>query len=283
MVCEPRSILECLLIHKVLAERVAHYEGTVNLRAISDVLDLAKPISLLEFFARWCSFAGSQLLFALEIEAMLPLNLRGLLGRVRRMLRRFICMNTVCLFSGRHLAETHAIKSDAQIDFRIPSPTEVASYLDELQLHFGLSAGQISERFEHGNKIIVALHAGQVVAMLWMAFDQQVISEVGSILVLGDDDFVTFHAVTLPAWRNIGLSTALNCAAYEHAVTLNRRVQWAWRSTGNRQALRVAAKLGQTPVCIITAVWFCGLGVWRRVRNLDPNTAAPSVLRTYTA
>ncbi|MEY4753888.1 MAG: hypothetical protein RJA44_1563 [Pseudomonadota bacterium] len=99
------------------------------------------------------------------------------------------------------------------------------------------------------------------------------------MLQLRRNEFVTFHAVTLPEWRNLGLSTLLNERAYLYAVERQRPIQLAWRSTRNHSALSVARKLGQTPVSEVTAFWLCSHRIWARHQH---GADAPILLMNST-
>jgi GNAT superfamily N-acetyltransferase len=79
---------------------------------------------------------------------------------------------------------------------------------------------------------------------------------------ISEQEFVTFHAYTVPAYRGRGLLTALNRLACAHAASHGATRQIAWRKSGNGPALRVAEKLGQRCVATATAVWLFGHRVY---------------------
>jgi hypothetical protein len=202
-------------------------------------------------------------------NTMHPFVQQYLLRQISYHFKRLINVQTMRIFSNREATRSQPITCAKPITIFVATRQEILVYANEMQLLFNVRTITLLDRLERGNKVILALQGTLPIAMLWMAFNDQYISEVGSLLELRSDEFVTFNAVTLPPWRNMGLSTALNRAAYAHAVELNRPVQLAWRSTRNHQALRVASKLGQTPVGDMTAVWLCGYRIWHRRRNYD--------------
>lgn len=171
-------------------------------------------------------------------------------------------VETIRFFTRRNITSHQKLKTSEAIEFLIPSEHEIAYFSFELNHKFNISRSCISDRFNRGNRVVLAVKGSKVVAMLWIAFESQMVSEVNALLRLRTNEFVTFHAVTLPEWRNLGLSTLLNEEAYLYASMRQRPVQLSWRSTHNHTALSVARKLGQTPVSEATALWLCNKRVW---------------------
>ena len=177
----------------------------------------------------------------------------------RSLLRQLFRVQRVVFFSAEVEAVPAPIASFGNsIEFVIAGPGGMAKYREQLVSKFGRSDKLLSQRLAAGNQPLLAISDGAVVAMVWIAFESQYVSEVGMNLRLKDDEFVTFDAATLPEWRGRGISTALNRLADSTCSQRAKTQHLAWRESGNAPAMRVAARLGQRKVAVATAIWILG-------------------------
>lgn len=208
--------------------------------------------------------------------------LASMLGKIKRRAAGIVRIEHIRFFS-RQMADSSLRRSAAlaSVSITLPGRTEILQYQDELATRFRLPPALLQERLAEGKQVILARQDHRIIAMLWLAFDSQSVSEAGMLLSLNSNEFVTFNAVTLPEWRSRGLSTALNQVAYEYCATLGRTIQLTWRSTTNKSALRVAEKLRQEPVGLMSCLWLFGRRIWcryhqesdMRIRVSDPARA----------
>ena len=189
----------------------------------------------------------------------------SILGKARRRFSNVLRLEHIRFFS-KHAADNCASRHDslASVSFTLPDKAEILDHQDELATRFKLPAALLLKRLAAGNKVIMAKQDQRIIAMLWLAFDEQIVAEAGMTLTLRPNEFATFNALTLPEWRSRGLSTALNQVAYEYCSELGRTVQLTWRSTTNKSALRVAEKLHQESVGLMSCVWLFGHRIWCR-------------------
>ena len=137
----------------------------------------------------------------------------------------------------------------------------IAAYRATLEQAFGRPARLLDERLARGHAVALALHAGQPISMLWLAFGEQRVDELGATLHLREGDVVSYDARTAPEWRGQGISPALSLVAEQHAITRSARRHITWRNAHNTQALRVAAKLQQRRVAVVARIWIVGWSV----------------------
>jgi GNAT superfamily N-acetyltransferase len=189
----------------------------------------------------------------------------SILGKVRRRVANVVRLEHIRFFS-KHATDNSASMPDslASVSFTLPDKAEILQHQDELTTRFKLPAALLLKRLASGNRVIMAKQDQRIIAMLWLAFDEQLVAEAGMKLTLRQNEFATFNALTLPEWRSRGLSTMLNQVAYEYCAKMGRTVQLTWRSTTNTSALRVAEKLHQESVGLMSCVWFFGHRIWCR-------------------
>jgi GNAT superfamily N-acetyltransferase len=127
-----------------------------------------------------------------------------------------------------------------------------------LEKDFGVTRDDAAKRVAKSHVAMIAVHDDEMVAMLWLAFNEQRVSEVGRTLQLGTGEFLTYNEATLPAWRGRGISPYLNrCAeAYARRRAAARRI--TWRRLGNSAAVRVATKLHDRLFAVVTTVRLFG-------------------------
>lgn len=139
---------------------------------------------------------------------------------------------------------------------------EMLAFAPQLMGELELSEQEFDRRAARGDTLLLATRGQRAVSMLWMTFNPQAVGEMGSLLRPRPGEFITFHAMTVPDHRGLGLSTALNRLAQSYAGSHGAVRQLAWRESRNRPALRVAEKLGQKCVASAVAVWVFGHRVY---------------------
>lgn len=137
----------------------------------------------------------------------------------------------------------------------------------------GMRAEQLRARQARGNVVVLAMEGDRAVAMLWLTFARQTVSEVGSVLQVRDGECITFDEKTLPSHRGRGISPALNRLACQVARDRGASRQLLWRKAGNAPALRVAEKVGQRRIASSLAIMLFGVRVYFSMSEL----AAPSL------
>lgn len=141
------------------------------------------------------------------------------------------------------------------IDFVVPTPDELhAKFRDPLAEGFRLGPAKIRRRLSRSHVAVLALRGTAPVAMVWLSFTDQEVSEIGRTLVLRPHEVLTYDEFTLPAWRGKGISPALNQFADEYAARRNATRRITWRSVGNAPAIRVAEKLGHKLLTVATTL-----------------------------
>ena len=123
---------------------------------------------------------------------------------------------------------------------------------------FGVTPEDAARRVAKSHVAMIAVHDDQLIAMLWLAFNEQQVSEVGRTMQLRAGEFLTYNEATLPAWRGRGISPYLNrCAeTYARRRAAERRI--TWRRLGNAAAVRVATKLHDRLFAVVTTVRILG-------------------------
>jgi GNAT superfamily N-acetyltransferase len=204
---------------------------------------------------------------------LLPMNV------LRRFRAGALQTHHILFFERNGIAVFHDIAMPGQTHFFTPTATEIPDHADELQSRFGVSHSTTMLRYAHGCTVRLAHYNGQIVSMLWTAYHEQPVSEIGVVLTLGSDEYATFNARTLPAWRGHGLSTRLNDEVSQAAQALGRTRHLSWRRSDNKSALRVAQKLQQEPIGVASATYRSGA---RTTLDLQWHTPRPPLLRDTT-
>jgi len=127
-----------------------------------------------------------------------------------------------------------------------------------LHKDFGVTREDAAQRVARSHVAMIAVHDDKLIAMLWLAFNEQQVSEVGRTMQLRAGEFLTYNEATLPAWRGRGISPYLNrCAeTYARHRAAERRI--TWRRLGNPSAVRVATKLHDRLIAVVTTVRLFG-------------------------
>lgn len=165
--------------------------------------------------------------------------------------------------------ETH-VHADASAEPALPAglrwvvveQPEAQPHREALIADLGMRAEQLQARQARGNVALLAFDADRAVAMLWISFAQQAVSEVGSVLTAKAGEFITFDEKTVPAYRGRGISPALNRLACLYAQERGATRQLLWRKASNAPALRVAEKVGQRCIATSVAVMLFGMRVY---------------------
>lgn len=152
------------------------------------------------------------------------------------------------------------------MEFRTPGLTFVVPNADELPAKYGgtlnanfrLSPQRLMDRLSRSHVAVLAVGATGPVAMVWLAFDRQEVSEIGRVLVLAPHEVLTYDELTLPAWRGKGIGPALNRFADTYAAQRGATRRITWRRVGNAPAMRVAEKLGHSVIAVATAMRLFG-------------------------
>jgi len=129
---------------------------------------------------------------------------------------------------------------------------------DALEFEFGVAPADIEQRLARSHVAMIALHQGQLVAMVWLAFNAQQVSEVGRVMRLRAGEFLTYNEATLPEWRGRGISPHLNQCAGDYARRHGATRRITWRRLGNTAAVRVATKLHDRLFAVVTTVRLFG-------------------------
>ncbi len=123
-----------------------------------------------------------------------------------------------------------------------------------LEDDFGVTPDDAAQRIAREHVTVIAVHEGQLIGMLWLAFNGQRVSEVGREMKLRPGEFLTYNESTLPAWRGRGVSPCMNRCAEGFARRHSAARRITWRRLGNTAAVRVAAKLHDRLFAVVTTV-----------------------------
>ena len=146
------------------------------------------------------------------------------------------------------------------VEFIVATPDDLLNrYEATLETDFGVEPRDVEQRLARSHIALLGLHQGVVISMLWLAFDAQRVSEIGRTMVLHPGEILTYNAVTVPAWRGCGVSPHLSLFALHFAMQHGARRHINWRRLGNAPAIRVAAKLGDRLLAVVTAVRLLGI------------------------
>lgn len=182
------------------------------------------------------------------------------LAGLRRTAGRVLWIKRVAFFEAS--LESHHIDRKSQalgLHFEVPSASELlATHGSMLNANFQLSPETVMDRLSRGHVAALAIGAAGPVAMVWLAFEQQKVSEIDRALVLAPHEVLTYDEHTLPAWRGKGISPALNRFADAYAAQRGATRRITWRRVGNAPAMRVAEKLGHRVIAVATAVRLFG-------------------------
>ena len=170
----------------------------------------------------------------------------GLIARVARRLKKGIVQFERVAFYDSDLTQSLVDLpplADA-VEFVAATPYDLLTrYRACLEADFGLGRLELSRRSACSHVALLGLHEGVVVAMLWLAFNEQSVSEIGRTMVLHEGEVLTYNEFTSPEWRGRGISPRLNQFAQEFALKRHATRRINWRSIGNTPAIRVANKL----------------------------------------
>jgi GNAT superfamily N-acetyltransferase len=183
-------------------------------------------------------------------------------SRLSALLMRLVRVQRVFIFEGRGAAASPLRTQLGPVRIFVAGVEELPAFRPQVEQAMGVAPRVFDDRLAKGSSLLLATHEQRVVAMLWMTFRDQPVSEVGVTLKPCSGEFITYHAYTLPPYRRQGISTALNRLAWDYAESKGAVRQLAWRRTNNRAALRVAEKLGQRCIATATAVWILGHRVY---------------------
>jgi GNAT superfamily N-acetyltransferase len=130
---------------------------------------------------------------------------------------------------------------------------------DDLLKDFDIGPQEVRQRLARSHVALLALHDGVVIAMLWLAFNSQQVSEIGRQMVLSPGEVLTYNECTLAEWRGHGVSPHLNQFAHRFAMLHGASRRINWRRLGNAPAIRVANKLGDRPFAVVTTAMVLGV------------------------
>ncbi len=183
---------------------------------------------------------------------------------LRRLVGRLLWVERVAFFEadltqGTLLLPALPIEVEIEMELSVATPHELRGrYRKALEGDFAIAATELNRCIEQGHLALLATRQGVPVAMTWLAFDAQQISEIGRTMQLRRGEALSYNEFTLPTWRGRGIGPRLNhfadAVARQHGVT--RRI--TWRKLANAPALRVAQKLGHRRFAIVTTLSIAG-------------------------
>ncbi len=148
----------------------------------------------------------------------------------------------------------------AAVEFIVATPHHLLHrHRATLEADFDLAPQEVQGRLARSHVALLSLHEGVVIAMLWLAFNAQKVSEIGRTMVLRPGEALTYNALTIPAWRGRGVNPHLSQFALHCAMQHGARRRINWRRLGNAPAMRVAAKLGDRLFAVVTTVRVLGV------------------------
>jgi hypothetical protein len=142
--------------------------------------------------------------------------------------------------------------------FIVATADELFNCRAVLEKNFDLKPQEVERRLENGHVALLAMHDGRVVAMLWLAFHSQRVSEIGKTMMLRPGEVLAYNEETLLAWRGYNISPHLNQFADAYARQRSARRRINWRRLCNAPALRVAEKLEDRRFSVATTIHVMG-------------------------
>ena len=147
-----------------------------------------------------------------------------------------------------------------EVEFIVAMPDDLLkTHRATLEADFDIGPQEVRQRLARSHVALLALHDGVVIAMLWLAFNSQQVSEVGRQMVLRPGEVLTYNECTLAEWRGHGVSSHLNQFAHRFAMLHGACRRINWRRLGNAPAIRVANKLGDRPFAVVTTAMVLGV------------------------
>lgn len=142
-----------------------------------------------------------------------------------------------------------------EVEFMVATPDDLLKlHSVTLAADFGMSPQTVELCLARSHVALLCLHAGVLVAIVWLAFNAQMVSEIGRSMQLGPGEVLSYNAVTHPACRGRGIGPQLSLFADEYARQHGASRRIIWRRLDNAPAVRVADKLGQRLFAVATAV-----------------------------
>lgn len=177
------------------------------------------------------------------------------LAALRKTVGRVFWVERVAFYGADIAVNQNGLIPPQGIAFVAPTADELlTSYGEPLEANFRLPLKEVRKRLSKSHTVVLAVCGSAPIAMVWLAFEEQKVSEIGRMLVLRPHEVLTYNEFTLPAWRGRGVSPALNRFADDFAARRNAVRRITWRRVSNAPAIRVAEKLGHRRLAVATTV-----------------------------
>jgi hypothetical protein len=195
-------------------------------------------------------------------EVLRTEGLRGVLARaLRKTLSAVLRIDRIAFYECKFTEPAVRLcPPSIAVEFIVAMPDDLLKvHREALEADFDIGPQEVRQRLARSHVALLGLCDGEVIAMLWLAFNSQRVAEVGREMVLRPGEALTYNEVTLAAWRGHGVSPHLNQFANSLAMLHGASRRINWRRLGNAAAIRVADKLGDRAFAVLTTATVLGV------------------------
>ncbi len=132
--------------------------------------------------------------------------------------------------------------------------------VEALALAMGLPGPEpVCERFSGGRRCFGAWHDDRIVSYGWLSQGRECVGELEREMQMAPGEAYIWDCATLPAYRSLGLYSALLCHMTNRAREVGARRIWIGSSLSNTPSLRAFANAGFRPAIRLVYLRLFGL------------------------